>query len=277
MPSQAARPKSTQPSTNVFQFLSQVSWGSALLQRVQSVDAVGPLRELSAQLVARPHGHFMSSVAPGPEALRDFARVFLSRGQSRKVYIMARGMVSLRPLQLSAGLGTAAVGELPEGIAAKAQMLFIDALSQWLLSVGAPPVPTEEQHPLCEAVAAAMSGSVGIDFSQHAGLLPTFMQPMFVLLILGGSREVLPQMRLLTYGFVAGCCSQVSAGSPESKHTPFCARLTSPDLLAADVGTADSCWEWEYNVYRVRTTNIREAAERDAARLRAAIGSGKWS
>lgn len=276
MPSQAAKPKLTQPSANVFQFLSQVSWGQALRQRVQSADVVGPLRELSAQLVARPHGHFMSTLAPGPEALRDFARVFLSRGQSRKVYIMARGMVSLRPLQLSAGLGTAAVGELHEGMVGEAQTLFIDALTQWLLSVGAPLVPSEEQQRLCGAAAAAMSGSVGIDFSQHVGLLPTFMQPMFVLLILGGSREVLPQMRLLTYGFVAGSCTQVSAGSPESKNTPFCARLTSPDLLSADVVTAGSCWEWEYSVYRVRTTNIREAAERDAACLREAISSGRW-
>lgn len=122
-----------------------------------------------------------------------------------------------------------------------------------------------------------MSGSIGVEFSQHVGLLPMFMQPMFVLLILGGSGDVPIQMRMLTYGFVASSLAQTSEGRPDSKSSQFCARLASPDLLKADVGDAGKCWEWDYSVYRVKAATIKEAVERDGARLREAISCGRWS
>jgi hypothetical protein len=255
-------------------------WAQAPWSQVQrssaSTASAGPLRELSPQLVSSPSGHFCSTVAGGPEALRNFARVFLTKGQQRRVYIMARGMVSMRPMQLAgAGLDTARMGDMDEQVVDSAKEMFTDGLAQWLVAVGAPPVPASSRESLCAAAAAAMSGSVGIDFSQHTGLLPTFMQPMFVLLILAGDADVPPQVRLITYGFVAGSMAQIGMGRTEMQSTPFCARLLSPDLLTA-ASASGSSWEWEYAVYRVRSTSIKESAERDATKLREVVGSGRW-
>lgn len=229
----------------------------------------GVLRDLSPQLAVSSSGHFISTAAPLVDAARDFARTCLTN--RRRVFVMARGMVSMRPLHLAARAGA---GDSEIQTRTQAQDALSDAVGQWLEATGTA-AGQETLHRLRDGAILAMSSSVGMDFSQHAGLLPMFLQPMFVLMVLGGFGEVPLRAHVLAYGFVAGKLEQMSGGHPESRSTSFVARLASPDLLAATVdGRRD--WEWEYAVRKVRSSTIREAAERDAQRLREAVSLGAW-
>lgn len=85
-------------------------------------------------------------------------------------------------------------------------------------------------------------------------LLPTFLQPFFLIIVLGDLSEA----RAATYGFVAERPQQIEGDRPESKRTPFCVRLLSPDLLASDEAEAKN-WEVEYHVQEVQTSTIMQA------------------
>jgi len=229
------------------------------------------LAKLSPELTARPSGRFESVPAFNSDVLRDFARVVLSTSR-RYIFVMARGMVSARPLQVAPGVDDARSGDLDSQVMQQVQTSFGEALAQWLSSVGLPSMEPALLDKLRDGAVASMSGSVGVDFALRMGLLPMFMQPLFILVVTGD----MMQARMLCYGFVAGGLDQVTDGRPEAKSSPFCACLASPDLLTSSVASGAS-WEWEYTVRKVRAATTREAAERDAQRLRVAVGSGTWT
>eukprot|EP00435_Cladocopium_sp_Y103_P035226 s515_g9.t1 len=79
--------------------------------------------------------------------------------------------------------------------------------------------------------------------------------------------------RAATYGFVAEHHKHIYGDRPESKRTPFCVRLLSPDLIASE---DTKSWELEYSLREIRTATIRQAVEADLEGLRKSISSGKW-
>merc|ERR1719162_2071456 len=100
-------------------------------------------------------------------------------------------------------------------------------------------------------------------------MLPTFLQPFFLIILLGEPM----QARVATYGFVAQRPDQITGDRPESKRTPICVRLLSPDIIADSDGQN---WEVEYKVSSVRTAAIMQAAEADMNKVREATTSGSW-
>eukprot|EP00439_Symbiodinium_sp_Y106_P073249 s1740_g13.t1 len=81
--------------------------------------------------------------------------------------------------------------------------------------------------------------------------------------------------RAATYGFVAEMPTQIVGDRPESKRTPFCVRLLSPDLLSAAVDTAKN-WEVEYSLREIRSATTRQVVESDMEALRKSLSSGRW-
>merc|ERR1740121_2611667 len=104
-------------------------------------------------------------------------------------------------------------------------------------------------------------------------LMPTFLQPAFVVAVVGQPL----QAKTATYGFIAERPDQISGDRPESKRTPFCVRLTSPDLLAAesDADVANN-WEVDYNAFEMCTASITQAIEMDMPKVREAIQTSCW-
>eukprot|EP00434_Breviolum_minutum_P007024 symbB.v1.2.006197.t1/scaffold355.1/size243294/7 len=96
-----------------------------------------------------------------------------------------------------------------------------------------------------ERVATAMSAGIGVDFAVQVGLIPQFHQPMFILLLLGGSGGARLEVRMLVNGFVAAKSKHVQGDRPDQKFTPWIASLASPDLMQPSKGEA---WQWEYAV-----------------------------
>merc|ERR1719343_410682 len=96
-------------------------------------------------------------------------------------------------------------------------------------------------------------------------LLPMFLQPIFLIVILGQPL----QAKAATYGFVAERPQQVLGDRPETKRTPFCVRLMSPDLLStvADEDLSKN-WELEYSAMEVQTSTITQAVEMDMPKVR---------
>ncbi|CAK9088747.1 unnamed protein product [Durusdinium trenchii] len=90
--------------------------------------------------------------------------------------------------------------------------------------------------------------------------------------LLGESRAT-PEARAATYGFVAEQPKQIFGDRPESKRTPFCVRLLSPDLIASE---DTKSWEVEYSLREIRTATIRQAVETDLDALRKSIATGRW-
>ena len=117
---------------------------------------------------------------------------------------------------------------------------------------------------------SAVSVNVGIDFALHMQLLPAFLQPFFLIIVLGDLTEA----RTATYGFVAASPGQIQGDHPESKRTPFCVRLLSPNLLAAEAEPQN--WEVQYRVKEVRCSSIVQAAKNDENELREAVARASW-
>merc|ERR1719443_2379922 len=77
----------------------------------------------------------------------------------------------------------------------------------------------------------ALTVNIGVDFALHNDLMPTFLQPVFVIVV-----QSLEDVRVLTYGFVAQTPDQVVGDRPDSKRTPFSVRLITDNLLAPHAG-----------------------------------------
>jgi len=224
-------------------------------------------KELPSSLKANPAGRFASVLPPSDEGRRDFARIFFAN--ERKIFIAARGMPSIRPLQPTIGPSSAHIGDLSEQVVERARTLFLECVTAALAQVsGTAPDPVQVEC-LCSRAMLAMSVNVGLDFALHMQMLPTFLQPFFLVIVLGEPWEA----RVATYGFVAERPDQIVGDRPESKRTPFCVRLISPDLM----GQADGQnWEVAYRVRDVRTTAIMQAVEGDMGTIRESTSSAKW-
>lgn len=230
-------------------------------------DATKSSKELTGKAKASPSGRFQSVLPPSGEGRRDFARIFFAN--ERKIFIAAHGMPSMRPLQPTAGPSSAHIGDLNEQVVERATSLFNEVVTAQLIQVlGTAPDPAIVES-LCSKAMLAMTVNVGLDFALHMEMLPTFLQPFFLIIVLG---EPL-QARVATYGFVAQRPDQIKGDRPESKRTPICVRLLSPDLVAQVDGQS---WQVDYRIREVRTTAIMQAVEGDFNSVREATNSGSF-
>jgi len=221
---------------------------------------------LPPTLAAAPCGSFQSALAEGKEGRRDFARIFFA--SEKKIFFIGRGMSSIRPLQPVGGATAASIGDLNEQVTEMAGSLFSESLEQQLMQLGdGTAVDPATLELLRSRAMAAMTVNVGIDFALKMNLVPMYLQPAFVIIVLGSPLEA----RVATFGFVAGKPTQVCGDRPESKRTPFCVRLLSPNLLG---DTTD--WEVEYNVRELQVSSILQAVELDLPQIRSAAAAGRW-
>jgi len=223
---------------------------------------------LPALLSKSSSGSFQSALPPPAEGRRDFARIFFA--DERKIFVVAPGMPSMRPIQPTTGPSSAHIGDMSEQVVERAISLFSESLgTQLTQALGASKLDAQELGTLIDRAIASMTVNIGIDFALHMKLLPMFLQPAFLIVLLGHPM----QARGATYGFVAEAPHQICGDRPESKRTPFCVRLLSPNLLAEDIG---SHWEVQYNAMEVHTSTITQAVEMDMPKIRAAIQDARW-
>ncbi|CAE8587040.1 unnamed protein product [Polarella glacialis] len=76
---------------------------------------------------------------------------------------------------------------------------------------------------LCGNAATAMSASIGVDFAMHVGLIPTFLQPLFLILLLQDASGNIAEARVLICGFVAAKPKHITGDRPDAKCTNWCA------------------------------------------------------
>lgn len=225
---------------------------------------------LPPTLKAQPTGRFASALPPTGEGRRDFARIFFAN--ERKIFIAAAGMPSMRPLQPTTGPSSAHIGDLSEQVVAVAEGLFTDCLTNQLVRASGTAPEPETVETLRGLAVLAMTVNVGMDFALHMQLLPTFLQPFFLIIVLGQPLEA----RVATYGFVAAEPQHIVGDRPESKRTPFCVRLLSPNLLG-DAAEADaSNWLVRYSVREVRAASVMQAVEMEMGQVREATSTGRW-
>lgn len=213
-------------------------------------------------LLPQPSGRFRGSVACRSEVARDFARLALARTQ--RVFVAFGGSAGLRPLQLGPSLAKASEGGAESSEWARRSLK--EGLAEQLQTLSGTRVGDGVLGKLCDQAVAAMSAGIGVDFAAQVGLLPCFLQPLFVLSIAGALCGAALEARVLVYGYVASKQEHVVGDrGPDSKYTPWCACLGSPDLLAcaSEVGAG---WDWEYGVHEVRAKTIRRAVEHEVPR-----------
>lgn len=242
---------------------------SSSRSKPKGYDAKQPLPPV---LASQSPGKFQSSLPPTSEGNRDFARIFFA--DKSKIYFIAPGMPSMRPLQPTTGPSSAHIGDLSDVVVERARELFGESLQQHLdQAMGSEAPDAEVVQTLITRAIASMTVNIAIDFALKMNLLPMFLQPAFLIVMLGQPL----QAKAATYGFVAEQPNQINGDRPESKRTPFCVRLMSPDLLTA---TADDDlwknWEVEYSAFEVCTTTISEAVKHDMPKVREAINTSSW-
>jgi hypothetical protein len=243
--------------------------GKAQAQAHTQVQDATKFKALTGKAKASPSGKFPTMLPPSGEGLRDFARIFFAN--DRKIFIAAEGMPSMRPLQPTVGPSSSHIGDLNEQVVERATSRFTEVVTAQLTQVfGTAPDPACVER-LCSKAMLAMTVNVGLDFALHMEMLPSFLQPVFLIIVLGEPM----QARVATYGFVAQKPEQIKGDRPESKRTPICVRLLSPDLMA-DREEQASDWHVDYKLWEVRTTTILQAAEGDMESIRAAANTGSW-
>jgi len=237
--------------------------GCGKAQAGQVQVAAGVKEPLPASLAAASRGRFQSALPPSSEGRRDFARIFFAN--ERKIFLITKGMPSMRPLQ---------VVERAEALFTER---FVQQLSQAMETAPDPGV----MELLCHRAMAAMTVNVGFDFAVQMKLMPAFLQPFFLIVVLGDS-DCSPllggqlEARAATYGFVAESPTQVAGDRPESKRTPFCVRLLSQDLLTGSEDKVKNNWEVEYSVRTVQSATIQKAVEMEMQSVRDAINASRW-
>jgi hypothetical protein len=229
---------------------------------------------LPSSLASASKGRFQSELPPSDEGRRDFARIFFA--DDPRIYVVAPGMPSMRPLQPTAAPSSAHVGDLSEKVAERAEALFTESLTTHLTQAcgGEAPDPATVER-LRKRATAAMTVNVGIDFALHMKLMPTFLQPFFLIIIMPDMKEA----RAATFGFVADSPQHIVGDRPESKRTPFCVRLLSPNLLAPQEKQEEMerCWEVDYSIQGVSTSTIKQAVENEMQLVRKAIVTDSWT
>lgn len=223
---------------------------------------------LPASLQKAPRGRFAGALPRPEEGRRDFARIFFA--DQRKIFFLGPNMTSMMPLQPTGGPSSAHIGDLNEQVVDKAESLFRESLLKQLEQAIGPP-KKELLEVLVHRAMAAMTVNVGIDFATTMQLMPTFLQPLFLIVVRGD--DTIQEARAATYGFVAELPKHIYGDRPESKRTPFCVRLLSPDLIASE---DTKSWELEYSLREIRTSTIRQAVEADLEGIRKSISNGKW-
>jgi len=193
----------------------------------------------------------------------------------RKIFLMAKGFQSPKPLQVTSGPSQTNIGDLNSEVISKAMALFEERLGEALQQVSAR--AEGEAGRLRDLAISAINVSGGIDFATHMELMPMFLQPVFVLVVLGDMEEA----HMMTYGFIAETPHQVEGDRPEAKRTSFCVRLVSPNLLAPP----DAAKEVWYSVRNVHTTAMSQVVDGDVDLMRLAatsssleplVGDAKW-
>lgn len=238
--------------------------------KVKQVGSAGK-EPLPASLSKSPRGRFGGALPRIEEGRRDFARIFFA--DQRKIFFLGPNMPSMMPLQPTGGPSSAHIGDLNEQVVDKAESLFRESLVKHLEQAFSGIPKQELVDTLVQRSVAAMTVNVGIDFATTMHLMPTFLQPLFLIVVRGdGSPN---EARAATYGFVAEMPTQIVGDRPESKRTPFCVRLLSPDLLSAAVDTAKN-WEVEYSLREIRSATTRQVVESDMEALRKSLSSGRW-
>lgn len=245
---------------------------AATVDAVHSTGSNGKKEPLPAMLAAASVGRFHSALPPSAEGRRDFARIFFA--SERKIFVFASGMMSMKPIQPSTGPSSAHIGDMSEQVVERAVALFHDSLkAQLAQAFGGQGLEEGLLETLTTRAIDSMTVNIAIDFAVKMNLMPTFLQPAFLIVLLG---EPL-QARAATYGFVAQKPMQIQGDRPESKRTPFCVRLLSPNLLASDLGQDSSNnWEVEYSAMGVQTSTITQAVEMDMAKIREAVKTSTW-
>mmetsp|Transcript_46722 Transcript_46722/g.99968 ORF Transcript_46722/g.99968 Transcript_46722/m.99968 type:complete len:254 (-) Transcript_46722:110-871(-) len=236
------------------------------------VHAGGKKEPLPTALKAAPTGRFQSSLPPLAEGRRDFARIFFA--SERKIFVVAKGLPSIRPIQPTTGPSSAHIGDMSDVVVERAVALFGESLKSQL-SQASDKVRLEATllQQLIDRAIACMTVNVALDFATQMKLLPMFMQPAFLIVLLGEPLEA----RAATYGFVAEKPTQIQGDRPESKRTPFCVRLLSPDLLSNSCDEdAGKKWEVDYSATEVSTASISQAIELDMPKVREAINADRW-
>ncbi|CAJ1350428.1 unnamed protein product, partial [Effrenium voratum] len=150
--------------------------------RVRQVDAA--VKEpLPASLAKAPRGRFGGALPRLEEGRRDFARIFFA--DQRKIFFLGPNMTSMMPLQPTGGPSSAHIGDLNEQVVDKAETLFRESLVKQLEQAFGGPPKEELLHMLVKRAMAATTVNVGIDFATTMQLMPTFLQPLFLLVVRG--------------------------------------------------------------------------------------------
>ncbi|CAK0856916.1 unnamed protein product [Prorocentrum cordatum] len=116
------------------------------------------------------------------EGRRDFARIFFA--DERKIYVMGRGMPHMRPVEPTLAPSKANIGDLSEQVVQIAEDRFTECLSKQLAQVFGRPPDSTLVATLRARATAAMTVNVGLDFAVHMGLMPTFLQPFFLIILI---------------------------------------------------------------------------------------------
>eukprot|EP00435_Cladocopium_sp_Y103_P031564 s515_g8.t1 len=137
---------------------------------------------LPASLQKAPRGRFAGALPRPEEGRRDFARIFFA--DQRKIFFLGPNMTSMMPLQPTGGPSSAHIGDLNEQVVDKAESLFKESLLKQLEQAIGPP-KNELLEVLVHRAMAAMTVNVGIDFATTMQLMPTFLQPLFLIVVRG--------------------------------------------------------------------------------------------
>merc|ERR1719230_2369404 len=123
--------------------------------KVGLATAPGPL---PPKLGKQPDGSFRTELGKGAEGHRDFARIFMAN--DRKVFLMAKGLPSPVPLQVSAAPATVNVGDMSHEVIARAVELLGDRLREALSAATVTMPPCHGLESLRDALISAMTVNV---------------------------------------------------------------------------------------------------------------------
>lgn len=247
--------------------LSLAAWLSTCLRRMLSLlvglalSLVHPFSARSPALpgnLGRTGSITLTASRDDSEALRDFARVWLANGGD---LFLACGGSELITLQRPGSAdGTASAGEA----AAIAEEEFCGAVHKAVVQHIDEAFDERKQRDLVRRLMSQMTVDPTIQIVTQHGLLPSVVQPKFVVLV---SKQ---QVRVATYAFIG---SPVCGDRPNRKWTPFLMRMVTCNLVelssAVDISYAVSS-----------SGSCRSVEERIRAELGlidAALTAGEWS
>jgi len=226
-----------------------------------------PLDKLPNALQATPRGAFQSTSAGSDEGRRDFSRIFFAN--ERKIFFMGKGLNSPQPLQVTSQPSSTHVGDLSAEVVEMAAQMFGERLASALDAAQA--TRPDDISALVNQIIPRMTVNVGLDFALHTGLMPAFLQPVFVIIALG---EPL-QFRVATYGFIAEKPDQVVGDRPETKRTPFVVRLLNTDLTPDDTKNGGKV-NVHYSAWCVQAATTQQVVDLEGNALREACNKNSW-